>query len=864
MNGTAYPPASYADIESAIYFIPPNLPREDWVKIGAALKSEGVDYELFNAWSSQGDGYSQKECQNQWRSFKPGIINIGTLFHYAKQHGYKPESTDEKPDYEAIAKRKTDAQAKVQQQVKTAMEQAKEAAKKCAQIYAMATPADDGHPYLVKKRVRAYGLKKDVAGNLVIPVFGADFNVISLQTISANGDKKFFYQAEINKGFFLIGDVYPDCEIYITEGYATGATIHELTGCPVYIAFTAGNLIAASQYVRSQYTGRDIIICSDNDHIDKQGNTRPPEKNTGIIAATKAANLINAQIRISQCAGTDFNDCFIELGRDATINQLFNVEKIKQPLPESEHFNVEHSERMLVDLSDFNQVNEFVESLISQINDNPNELQVIEFVSSVIANNTIGFNKTIADYIVNQLVKKEGLGTKKTVLKNGILAKVKIEKKELRKAIKQDCVPLSRTLVKESFPNIIETESGLVIIPQTENNLKHLLKSYGISAVYDEAIKSQELFIPGMIDIDHDLYNEAALQKIRSLAAMNNIKPSITDLIPIIMEENTVNPVKDWILSKEWDGKGRVVGLANTLIIKDETKNDLKNKILFTWLVQCVAALDRAKIGRQLNPKAKAKFELIFILQAKQGLTKTTWFNNLLPSEIDAEGKVYQFSNRYIKDGSNLALDNKDSIKQNISCWINELGELDSTFKKNEISMLKAFCSNQKDTLRLPFAKTDCKFQRSTSFCASVNDINFLNDTTGSRRMGVISLTAIIENHDVDMQQLWREIWENYINGEQWWLDKETEDAMQENNRLNHQSINPIEDAILGAFDWEKPKDFWNERYTATQIYQMCFDKKPNQKDLNAIKPILVELGVENYPSNGTTRYKLPNKIDNS
>ena len=170
------------------------------------------------------------------------------------------------------------------------------------------------------------------------------------------------------------------------------------------------------------------------------------------------------------------------------------------------------------------------------------------------------------------------------------------------------------------------------------------------------------------------------------------------------------------------------------------------------------------------------------------------------------------------------------------------LGELDATFRKSDIAQLKAFCSNAKDTIRLPFAKSECDFQRATSFCASVNDANFLNDPTGSRRMGVISLSGIVENHGIDMQQLWREAWDYYAAGEQWWLDKETETAMQENNRLNHQSVNPIEDAILSVFNWEQPHQFWIRRMTATEIYKACFDKAglPSQKDLNAINAIIV------------------------
>ena len=856
--------ANHAEIERALQFISADLPREDWIAVGDAIKNEGLDFSVFDSWSSAGDGYKSRDCAAQWKSFK-GKHTAGTIFHYAKQNGFTFDKTT-KVDYQAIEKQKAAAKAKAEQQAKTTADLAKEAAKKCAQIYAMSQPADDSHPYLLKKQVKSHGLRKDVAGNLVIPVFNADFAVQSLQTISSSGDKKFFYQAETNGGFFLVGDVFTDCDIYITEGYATGATIHELTGCPVYIAFTAGNLIAVSQYVRTNYWLHNIIVCADNDHKDKNGSPRPAEKNTGLIAATKAANLIDAQVRLPKCNGSDFNDLFIELGKEECSRQIYNVQKIEQPPVNSEHFNVEHIEKMLIDLSDIEQINEFTEFLLNKIGDNENELEVINIVSSEVANNCIHFDKTVADYIVGQIVKKDAFRTKKTALKTGIINRFKTEKKELRKKIKQEFVPLDRPLVKEQFPDVIDSDNGATVIATTKGNLRHLLKSYGIVAVYDEAIKAQEIILPNTDNLRHDLYREAALQEIRSLASLNGIKQSITDLMPTVMAENTVNPVKDWILSKEWDGKQRIIDFANTLIIENKDKNDLKNKILFTWLVQCVAALDRAKIGCELNKNAVAKYELILILQAKQGLTKTTWFTNLLPREIEIDDngnkKTLDLSSRYIKKGSNLILDNKDSVKQNISCWINELGELDATFRKSDIAALKAFCSNTKDTIRLPFARSECDFERSTSFCASVNDPNFLNDPTGSRRMGVISLSGIVENHGIDMQQLWREVWDYYANGEQWWLDKETETAMQENNRLNHQSVNPIEEVIMCGFEWEAPKHLWTNKYTATQIYQLFFDKKPDKKEVNAIKPVLIELGVESVTSRGYAWYKLPPRVN--
>lgn len=412
-------------------------------------------------------------------------------------------------------------------------------------------------------------------------------------------------------------------------------------------------------------------------------------------------------------------------------------------------------------------------------------------------------------------------------------------------------IKLNQRIAPNTFPDSTQV-NGKTKLLATTSNLKHMIDCYGISMIYDEAIKSQEIIIPDAEYINHDLTNEANIQRITDLAVINGLPTDIITRIPVLMQENTINPVKDWILSKPWDEKSRIGDLCNTLVVSQDDR-ELTRKIILTWLIQCVAALDKAQIGLKLNCNALPKYELVLVLQGRQGLNKTSWFKRLLPHEINGR----RFSDRYIKDGSNLALDNKDSVKQNISCWINELGELDATFKKSDIAALKAFCSNSKDRIRLPYAKTECDFIRSTSFCGSVNDEHFLNDTTGSRRFGVIKVLDIKPN-DLDMQQVWREVWELYAEGEQWWMDKETEIALQKRNAEQHQTIDPVKDAILTKFDWDSEPMTWDNRLSMTEIYQALFDKKPNQKDLNAIKPIVVSLGVETKTSKGICRAYMP------
>jgi putative DNA primase/helicase len=68
-----------------------------------------------------------------------------------------------------------------------------------------------------------------------------------------------------------------------------------------------------------------------------------------------------------------------------------------------------------------------------------------------------------------------------------------------------------------------------------------------------------------------------------------------------------------------------------------------------------------------------------------------------------------------------------------VSHWVVELGELDSTFKKSDVSVLKAFITRRQDKLRRPYARRDSVFPRRTVFAGTVNDYQFLHDNTGNR-----------------------------------------------------------------------------------------------------------------------------------
>ena len=62
---------------------------ENWVSVGMALKSGGFDLADWEVWSNTSSKFQEGECAARWNSFKRNGVGLGTIFYYAKQHGFR-------------------------------------------------------------------------------------------------------------------------------------------------------------------------------------------------------------------------------------------------------------------------------------------------------------------------------------------------------------------------------------------------------------------------------------------------------------------------------------------------------------------------------------------------------------------------------------------------------------------------------------------------------------------------------------------------------------------------------------------------------------------------------------------------------
>lgn len=175
-------------------------------------------------------------------------------------------------------------------------------AKRAERIWKEACPCSS-HPYLTRKKVGAHGLRL-WRGALVMPARDASGKLWTLEFIRTDGSKKFLSDGRKMGCYYSIGRLESHTGIILVcEGFATGATLHEVKRKPVAVAFDAGNLQLVAEALHKKYPGARIVICADNDANDP--------KNPGVTKGKAAAEAIGATVMIPDGGYNDFNDMFV-------------------------------------------------------------------------------------------------------------------------------------------------------------------------------------------------------------------------------------------------------------------------------------------------------------------------------------------------------------------------------------------------------------------------------------------------------------------------------------------------------------------------------------------------------------------------
>lgn len=269
---------------------------------------------------------------------------------------------------------------------------------------------------------------------------------------------------------------------------------------------------------------------------------------------------------------------------------------------------------------------------------------------------------------------------------------------------------------------------------------------------------------------------------IKSLCAKHGLAYSkVDEYLEAIAEKWTYHPVKIWVDSKPWDGVSRIGELVSTV----KTESPLASMLITKWLIGAIAILYDSK---------EVNLPGVLIFQGLQYCGKTSWLKSLCGPDFRLTGRT-------------LDPTNKDSVEQITSTWLVELGELESTYKK-DMAALKAFITNTYDCYRKSYAREALTYKRQTAFFGSVNKQVFLNDETGNRRWWVIPVESLNAEHNIDMQQLWAEVKTLWGQGESFHLSANELSLLNESNE-DAQIEDPIGSLFYESFDFTLPPSRW-------------------------------------------------------
>lgn len=354
------PELTEKDIADALQFVNAD-DRDLWVSMAMAVKSELGDqgFDVWDQWSQSSGQYKERDARHVWKSCKAhGKVTIGTLLFEAQQHGFVLASNDNRMTPEQLEERQRVRDEARRQSQAEQKQREYDAAMLAGEIWDAASECAD-HPYLERKGVKPHGLRvgswplRNKQGEiyahaenaLLVPLRNSGSKLTTLQAVFSQlppgyeTDKAFLRDGVKSGSWHTIGDFSTASTVALCEGYATGATIHELTGWCVLVCFDRTNLLPVGKKIKQHADGKALIVCADND--------RHTFGNPGITAAKATGSEIGARVLIPEFAdedsgsGTDFNDLANAEGSNAARTQLTGhqaVKAAKLPTPDQVDF----------------------------------------------------------------------------------------------------------------------------------------------------------------------------------------------------------------------------------------------------------------------------------------------------------------------------------------------------------------------------------------------------------------------------------------------------------------------------------------------------------------------------------------------
>lgn len=222
-----------------------------------------------------------------------------------------------------------------------------------------------------------------------------------------------------------------------------------------------------------------------------------------------------------------------------------------------------------------------------------------------------------------------------------------------------------------------------------------------------------------------------------------------------------------------YDGVTDFIGLLADTV--STTNDPFWRYCLRKWIVAMVGCLLDNKVVNHT----------VIIFSGGQGLGKTTWMLNLIPPEL----RDYCFS-------GTINPSNKDTLVHLSECMLINMDELEN-LNRTELSALKEIITKSTIRVRRPYGYSAETMPRRSSFAGSVNNTDFLSDTTGNRRFLCFEVKKIEYLNNLPLDRIYAQALHLFNSGFQYWFDPSEIESINKNNEQFR--VMTIEEELLLA-----------------------------------------------------------------
>lgn len=247
----------------------------------------------------------------------------------------------------------------------------------------------------------------------------------------------------------------------------------------------------------------------------------------------------------------------------------------------------------------------------------------------------------------------------------------------------------------------------------------------------------------------------------------------------------TFHPLEEYLQGlPPWDGvTDHIARLADTVHVKGGQERF--RKYFRKWFVGLVAGvLDPRNVNHQ-----------VLVLIGRQGSYKTTWFNYLLPLELQRYFQTRISANRTTKD-------DLFSLSEFILICLEEIDEMPAA----ALNQLKAIVTMDSINERAAYGRNKERRPHIASFCATGNNLTFLSDPSGNRRWLPFEVEHIDppQENPIDYAGVYAQAWYLWKHHFRHWFNAEETDSLNAYN-ARFEAPNLEKELILEHFRPTRP-----------------------------------------------------------